>query len=1557
MTDVAEADRGTVGGSTVDEGRVADLLVRGGLPGEMEGFDAPARAAAAALAAQALARREDGRPAIAIDTFRRGEGRRQMRVAVVNDDMPFLVDSVAGVMANHGLVIDRLLHPILPVARDADGRLTGLDVADGACESLIYMETDRAEASVRQALEEELRETLVDVRAAVEDWHAMIDAMEADAGRTPDAETAALLQWFGEKHFTLLGHERRGRDGERRERLGIARGEREPLLAEGTIERAFDWFDDDTSRSVLLLKSNHLSTVHRRAPLDLVLVPVREGRRTTAISLHSGLWTSSALNTQPDHVPVLRQTLARLEERFGFDPAGHTGKALVHAVSSLPHDLLIAFDDAAMEETALTAMSVTDRPRPKLLLVESGLGRHLFAFVWLPRDDLSTSRRREIGAMLEEAASGPILNWTVELTDGTVALLRYTIDRRATERTLDAEACDQRLKAMVRGWLPAFERELALIGGEGEAARLALRFGEAFPQGYRTHYGPQEAANDARRLSKLQGPDDRSVRLYRHATDADAHSLRLKLYRFGGSVPLSDVVPALEDFGFRVLSEVPTDVGGDTPGTIHDFMLESADDIDTARLLDRAPEIEGSVEAVLKGTAENDEFNRLVIAAGLQPSQVVLVRAWFRYLRQTGLTYGLVTVVDALARSPEVTRAIVSLFAARHDPTRAHSHVELERTVRSVLTNGLAAVKAIDDDRILRRMLAVVEACLRTNAYCCTEGEALAFKLDSAQVPGLPAPLPWREVWVYSPRVEGIHLRAGPVARGGIRWSDRRDDFRTEVLGLMKAQRVKNAVIVPTGAKGGFYPKMLLDPALDRDAWATEGREAYKIYIRSLLSITDTLEDGRVVHPDGVVVLDGDDPYFVVAADKGTASFSDTANALAEQAGFWLGDAFASGGSHGYDHKAMAITARGAWISVQRHFRERGVDVQSQEVTVAGVGDMSGDVFGNGMLLSRTLKLRAAFDHRHIFLDPDPDPAASWAERKRLFELPRSSWADYGAALISDGGGVWPRTDKTIPLSPEVRAMLGTQAEAMEPAELISTILAMEVDLLWFGGIGTYVKAAVENNAAVGDPLNDRLRVDAETLGAKVIGEGANLAITQAGRIAFARGGGSINTDFIDNSAGVDCSDNEVNIKIALQQPVKAGRLSPVDRNALLEEMTGEVAEIVLEDNRLQTLALSVAAARSREAAGSFVRLIDQFEAEGALDRKVEGLAANDELLRRAGDNEGLTRPELAVLLSTSKLVLQDAVEHTDLAADPAMDDEVLNAFPPQLRTRFPDALKSHQLRPEIVATEVANRMVNRLGIVHPFELAEEEGAAMGEVAAAYLVIERLLGVRAIWEALDEADVAEEARLALFDRAAASVRAHTADLLRSADRHLGVGEAVERLAGPVSRLCAAAGDLVSDAAGAEAADIERFATEAGVSPDLAAALKRLYAADGAIGIASLSAQSGVDEIALARAFTRLGEAVGLDWAQTSAQSVRTSDPWERLLLAGLARDLQQMRLDFLRVRDGDPEAAVESWLAALEPRVRQFRGQIDHARSATAVTPAMLAQLASQARVLLNRAG
>ncbi|HEY7006978.1 MAG TPA: NAD-glutamate dehydrogenase domain-containing protein, partial [Sphingomicrobium sp.] len=779
------------------------------------------------------------------------------------------------------------------------------------------------------------------------------------------------------------------------------------------------------------------------------------------------------------------------------------------------------------------------------------------------------------------------------------------------------------------------------------------------------------------------------------------------------------------------------------------------------------------------------------------------LRAWFRYLRQTGSSFGLITVADALRRAPGATPALIGLFTAMHDPVVKGREEEVER-YRDLLDRSMTKVRSIDDDRILRRLRALVLAIVRTNAFAPAAEEALAFKINSSEVPGLPAPVPWREIWIYSPRVEGIHLRGGPVARGGIRWSDRRDDFRTEILGLMKAQLVKNAVIVPTGAKGGFYPKQL-PPMSNRDNWLAEGTESYRIFIRSLLSVTDNLVNDKVVHPERVVIHDGHDPYFVVAADKGTATFSDIANSIALDRNFWLGDAFASGGSNGYDHKAMGITARGAWISVQRHFLEMGIDVQSDEVTVAGCGDMSGDVFGNGMLLSKSLKLIAAFDHRHIFIDPDPDPATSWTERRRLFDLPRSSWDDYDRKLMSKGGGIYPRSEKSISLSAEARQALGIDAKDIEPAALINAILKAPVDLLWFGGIGTYIKASTQSQADVGDPSNDALRADASELRAKVIGEGANLAITQAGRIEFAEEGGRINTDFIDNSAGVDCSDNEVNIKIPLNREMHDGVLTFDKRNSLLAKMTDDVADIVLEDNRLQSLALSIAEAGGATALPAHVRTIELLEASGRLDRKVEGLGSSEELLRRGLENRGLTRPELAVVLSISKLVLQAAAEDLKLSDDPLMEPELFAAFPKPMRKAHADAIRAHRLRNEIIATKVANRLVNRLGPGVAFDMTEEEGASLKQVVSAFLVAERLLDLDKLWSEIEEASLPETVRIELFSIAASSVRAHLSDILRAAGGEIRISTLCKTLEPGVRKISAAATKLIRSEVRNEAA--------------------------------------------------------------------------------------------------------------------------------------------------------
>ena len=1533
---------------------IGNALIAGALPGETDRFEPADRAEAAAFIADVAARRPAGKPVLRVESIAGDDARRRMRLAIVNDDMPFLVDSVAAAIAARGIDIHRLLHPVVTVRRDADGLLTAILPADESGErreSMIYMEMERGDAKARRALASDLTDVLGDVRAAVRDWPKLQMALREDADALPDGEGAALLRWFVDRHFTLLGHRFETQDGPAPGALGILGKGRAVIWDAAARDAAIDHFARGGD-APLILKADCIATVHRRAPIDLIVLPWREAGRIAGVSVHAGLWTSAALAAPSERVPVLRARLRAIEEKFGFDPSGHAGKALRHALSALPHDLLIGLRPDTLEALALTAMSLADRPRPKLMLVTTPLARHLFAFVWLPRDELTTGRRIAIGELIGEAAGGVVSSFAMELGEGGLAIVRYILDLPKDSVAPDAAALDRQVEAMVRGWVPAVEEALVAQVGASAAARLVLSYGNAFPLPYRNRYAPDEAGRDMVRLRALAGPEQRDARLYRAVGDGP-RQLRLKTYRLGDFIPLSDAVPVLENFGFRVLEENPTALDAGRLGYIHELLLEADETIDIAALMARAEIAEGAIAAVLEGRAENDAFNQLVIAGGLDPTSVVLFRAWFRYLRQTGLAYGLDTVAGALRRAPVVARRIVDLFVALHDPAR---HGERQAAAAGeAIDTALAQVAAIDDDRILRRIRAVVAATLRTNAFTPAADEALAFKFDSAQIPGLPAPLPWREIWVYSPRVEGIHLRGGPIARGGLRWSDRRDDFRTEILGLMKAQVVKNAVIVPTGAKGGFYPKAL-PPAANRDAWLAEGTESYRIFIRSLLSITDNIVEDAVTHPQGIVIGDGDDPYFVVAADKGTAAFSDVANAIALERGFWLGDAFASGGSVGYDHKAMGITAKGAWVSVQRHFLEMGVDVQADPVTVVGCGDMSGDVFGNGMLLSKTLRLVAAFDHRHIFLDPAPDAAASWDERARLFALPRSSWADYDAGLISAGGGVFPRTQKAIPVSAEAAAVLGIPAGTADPSTLIAAILKAPVDLLWFGGIGTYVKGSAEGNADVSDPANDANRVNGGDVRAKAIGEGANLGVTQAGRIAFAARGGRINTDFIDNSAGVDCSDNEVNIKIPLNREMQEGRLEFADRNAFLATMTDDVAAIVLEDNRLQTLALSLAEHGGAAALPAQVRVIEILEASGRVDRAVEGLAGSDDLLRRAQDDRGLTRPELAILLSHGKLALQAAIERTDYAQDDLLTPLLHHAFPPAMQARFTDAIDRHRLRGEIIATKMANRVVNRLGVVIPFELAEEEGVSLAQIAVTYFAADAIFALEEVWTAIETAPVTEDARLALLDATATSVRLHMADLIRAAQPEMKAGAIANRLGDGIRRLDAAAETLLRQEATALADSQRARLAATGAGDDLVRRIVRLGELDGAVGTAALARELDVDEVTATHAYVRLGEALGLDWAKASAVRFVSSDPWERLLTAGLARDFEQLRLDFVARAGGrDPLGAVDAWLETHAARVAQFRAVVDRARAAPVTTAAMLAQIAGQARVLLAR--
>jgi glutamate dehydrogenase len=1536
---------------------IAQALTEGLYGSEREALSGAALEAASSFLTKAALDRKDGQSIIAIDSGGedlRIDGLRRQRIAIINADMPFLVDSIAHCLSDAGLTIHLLAHPVLPVHRDADGHALVIgDHDDARRESFIYLETDRVDAKGRQALTRELDITLAHIRAAVTGWRPMIDVMNADANRLGTSEGGDLLRWFLKGNLTQLGYEQRARDGSQSRGKGICAFPEEPLLSESAITAAFAWFDSGNN-GPLILKSNRTSRVHRRVLSDIFIVPIRELGEVTALSIHAGLWTSAALAAAPEDVPVLRSTLSGLMARFGYDPAGHAAKTMVHALTTLPHDLLLDVSADARDRLVLTAMSLADRPRPKLELVSDALDRHLFAFTWLLRDDVSTGQREAIAQMLSEACDAPILGWSMALDDSGLALIRFTLDLRGEGHRPDIDALNQRLELLLRGWTPAVEAALADVGEGNRAAVLAERFAPAFPLAYRLGAGPEEAAVDIRYLHQLAGTNPRSVRLYRNPEDGDTR-LRAKIYSTEPLI-LSEAVPALENFGFRVLEELSTTVGTAEPlGHIQRFLLERQDGGPVSPVLDRAEIVAEALDAVLEARAENDRFSELIVTTSVGPQDIVILRAIFRYLRQTGIAYGLYTVVESLRREAGIAQLLVRLFAATHDPAQAKQAGLVDDLFKEI-DLALESVNGIDDDRILRLYRAFIMATLRTNAFTPAAQEALAFKLDSAQIPGLPKPLPWREIWVYSPRVEGIHLRAGRIARGGLRWSDRRDDFRTEILGLMKAQRVKNAVIVPTGAKGGFYPKALPNPQIDRDAWLAEGTESYRIFIRALLSVTDNIVKGKVIHPKGVAIRDGDDPYFVVAADKGTATFSDVANALAIERNFWLGDAFASGGSNGYDHKAMGITAKGAWISVQRHFAEMGMDVQNESVRVIGVGDMSGDVFGNGMLLSKAIKLVAAFDHRHIFIDPDPDAASSWKERARLFKLPRSSWDDYDKSLISKGGGIFPRSLKSIPLTPEIQAIIGTSDKALEPAALISALLKAQADLLWFGGIGTYVKAATQSNGDVGDAANDRLRVDGEDLRVKVIGEGANLGVTQAGRIAFALNGGRINTDFIDNSAGVDCSDNEVNIKIALNKEMVEGRLSEEARNALLAEMTDEVAVLVLEDNRLQALGLSIAQSGGAADLASYVRLIDTLESGGNLDRKVEGLASDQELLRRAGDGHGLTRPELAVLLSTAKLALQSAIEASDLGTDSCLSDDLQRAFPPKMQKAHAAAIDHHALRNEIIATKLANLIVNRLGVILPFALAEEASCPPGEIASAFVVAESLFGVRKLWDDIDAASLSEQARLTLYRHVANAMAAHIGDVHRSMPAGIAAGDAVKALSPAVKTIQAKVDSLLQSEQSRRVNALADELEELGVPKALAERAVVLVKMDGAIGLSRLSAEIGQDEIAVAKAFTHLGETLGIDWLQALAARMNPSDPWERLLTAGCARDLQQMRLSFLARSDGKPAGDyLTGWLERHDAAVRQFRQLIARAQASAVPSAAMVAELSGQARALLAR--
>ncbi|MGI9436445.1 MAG: NAD-glutamate dehydrogenase, partial [Geminicoccaceae bacterium] len=1192
-------------------------------------------------------------------------------VEIVTDDKPFLVDSVSMALNRLGLGIHLMIHPVLPVKRNSKGILVeirargnGVDTFDG----FIHVEIDRQSDPQRlETIRAELEDALEDVSVAVEDWKAMLERVDLALGDLDRGtkvipaeqrdEARAFLRWTADNHFTFLGYgcyelvHEHGQDQLRRSKaseLGILR--RQPR---GAVSKSFAALSPEIKRQarrpipLVITKANSRSKVHRHVYLDYIGVK-RFNDKGNVIGEHRflGLFTSAAYNRNPRQIPLLRHKVARLIKRSNLAPDGHAGKAFVNILETYPRDELFQTDEDELFDVVLETLHLQERQRIRLFLRRDAFARFVSCLVYIPRERYNTELRHRFQKILEDSLGGTETEFQVHVSESILARIQYIVRTpEGIAENVDSAAIEAQLIVASRTWDEILREGLIDTYGEEEGNRLHGTYSASFPLAYQENVPTRDAVPDIDRLDKLKH-SDLAMSLFRSLADDDG-LLHFKIAQADKGIPLSDALPILENMGLRVISERPYEIATPRGKTywLHDFGISPAAkvkiDLDAVR-----PHFQDTFERVWRGTIENDGFNQLVIGAGLSWRQVLVLRAYCKYLIQIGIPFSQAYVERTLANNPKSAQDLAALFDVRFDPeasaTREARMAKLEASVRK----SLEAVSNLDEDRILRRYLRLVLATSRTNHFQLgTDGQRhkhyLSFKIDPAAVPEMPLPRPAFEIFVYSPRTEGVHLRGGLVARGGIRWSDRREDFRTEILGLMKAQMVKNGVIVPVGAKGGFVVKRPPSSG-DRTALQAEVEACYKTLISGMLDLTDNRQGDGITTPMAVVRYDDDDPYLVVAADKGTAIFSDIANEISLTYGHWLGDAFASGGSAGYDHKGMGITARGAWESIKRHFVELGKDCQNEPFTAIGIGDMSGDLFGNGTLLSEQLRLIAAFDHRNIFIDPDPDPTVSYAERRRLIGLPCSSWDDYDLTKISKGGGVFPRTLKSVQLSEEIRRALDVKAETMTPHDLIRAILLAPVELFWNGGVGTYVKSSAERHADAFDRTNDPVRVDGRDLRCTIIGEGGNFGLTQRSRIEFAQNGGRLNTDFIDNSAGVDCSDHEVNIKILLGAVVDAGDMTSIQRNKLLARMADEVAELVLRNNILQVQAISLAESDPHALLDTQAAFMRRLEARGRLNREFELLPDEVVLAERRQSGLGLFRPEIAILLSYAKMELSD---------------------------------------------------------------------------------------------------------------------------------------------------------------------------------------------------------------------------------------------------------------------------------------------------------------------------
>jgi glutamate dehydrogenase len=1474
---------------------------------------------------QFAGKRQPGKPKLRVFNPRQDEhGWRSGHtvVEIVNDDMPFLVDSVTAELGRLGLDVHLVVHPIMRVTRDKAGQMTELGQDQAPAESIMQIRvTQIAQAAKQEQVAARLDSVLTDVRNAVVDWREMrarlaesiaeIDKKKLPVQEEERAEVARFLKWIADDHFTFLGYREYALAGEGEESayrivedksLGVLRDFHLRIFGGMRSQQSMPSQVRSYLRQPKLLfvtKANTKSTVHRDVPMDVFGIKIFDKKgEVVGERLFAGLFTSVAYNRSPREIPLLQRKVETVFAQAGFNPSSHDGKALAHILETYPRDELFQATEAEILDTALGILHLQERQRIALFLRRDPFERFVTCLIFLPKDAMSTQIRLRMQEVVCEAFKGTLSAYYVHLGDGALARIQLIVATNpGAVPEVDLKELETKLAEVARSWADRMRDALVEAKGEALGMDLLRRYRDAFPAGYDDHFNAHTAVHDIDRIEEAKARATPAINLYR-PIEAASNELRLKLYQVKDKIALSTVLPSLENFGLKVISEIPFEIvpeGDDRAVWIHDFTMFTADgaDVDVPQIRDKFHDAYGRIWS---GEAEDDGFNRLVISAGIGWRNIALLRAYCKYLRQAAIAFSQAYMEQTLNANAVITRDLVHLFYVMFDPGFSGNREKETQAVQDRILKALDGVANLDEDRILRRFLNAVQCTLRTNFFQRdaqgNDKDYISFKLDSHKVEDLPLPRPLVEVFVYSPRAEAIHLRGGKVARGGIRWSDRREDFRTEVLGLMKAQMTKNAVIVPVGSKGGFVVKRPPQTG-DREAVMAEVVHCYKTLMRGLLDITDNLAAGKVVPPKDVVRRDEDDPYLVVAADKGTATFSDIANGVSRDYGFWLDDAFASGGSAGYDHKKMGITARGAWECVKRHFRELGKDIQAQDFTCVGVGDMSGDVFGNGMLLSPHTKLVAAFNHMHIFLDPDPDPKASHAERQRLFNLPRSAWSDYDAKLISKGGGVFERKLKSIPLSPEIRKALDFNKEQATPAELMKAILKAPVDLLFFGGIGTYVRAADETNAEVGDRANDALRVTGAEIRAKVVGEGANLGVTQRGRIEAGAAGIRLNTDALDNSAGVDTSDHEVNIKILLNEAVAAGDLTMKQRDKLLAQMTDDVAELVLRDNYLQSQALSLTEAQGYTLIDQQNRFMRALERGGKLDRAIEYLPDDETVRLRLSQRAGLTRPELAVLLAYSKNTIYEELLPSDLPDDPQLEEDLVSYFPPALQKAYQDQIKKHRLRREIIATVVTNSLINRMGATFVHVMKERTGLPAAAIARAYAITRGAFRLREMWlgiQALDNKAPAKIQIEMLIDINRLAEQA-TQWFLRNGRHPLDIAGNVAATSPSLAALESALPGIVTAGDAKLIQKRLKHLTEQGVPEELAQRVAQTPALTASLDIVRIAVELKMKVEDVGRTYFAVGEAFHLDWLRAGARSLIGDSHWDRLAVFAIIEDL------------------------------------------------------------------